>query len=262
MSLHPTTNTPVDGMPKRAFGCMENYFVIVNDVHPKTHLDMVGKMQNCLEKLTSKKFTKQLTYEISLVLAMMRVFQFVAHFNSFEGQKVRDGPGMRKAEETCGCDVDEHTMVIQSGCKDCCINWPKTVHKCECDEILLTDCISGAYAKNGCMHPGDWNTELVLETEAVLGLCLVCGQFDVNGPNVTMCTHNDLHTDIHALEGRIAWAPDSPYSIRLESILSKDVAQKTKEDQVASAVEAIAKQRLARHPDNCGLKRKAGMVET
>jgi hypothetical protein len=240
MSLSTTLKAP--------FGCMANYHDLSNI--PYVYKVMISDMKTCLTKLTSTKYLVRLAGEIRVVTTNLRIAQFAKDFDSFEGEKVRDGPGLRDPTDLCCCDADTHPLVSVSGCEYCCINWPGNVHACPCD-VLTLDTLGGRYSITGCMHPGDWHQELVMEAFEEHGLCLVCGVFNTDD---IKCEHTDLHDDVNYFEDRVAWAPTGPYTEWLARFLSNDKVAKKKEDKEKAFNKAVD---LA----VTDLKRKAGCLD-
>jgi len=212
--------------------------------------DMIAAMQECLAKLTSAKFITELTGELRVVHTSLRIIQFVESLNSFQGQKVRAGPGMRTPTDNCECDAEAHPLVAVSGCVDCCIDWPTTVHKCPCDTLAI-DSTGGVYAETGCMHPGNWNSEVVMLTFEEHNLCLVCGVFTINGVS---CEHRDLLDDVSYFEDRTPWSPHMGYTKWLTCFLAKDKEVKKREDAEQHHNEQVARMVL-------DLKRKAACLD-
>jgi hypothetical protein len=225
------------------FGCMEEYNI---PNKTKSNVEMLEAMKKCLKQLKSKKCIRMLSREIDLVNASLRVAQFAFHFNSFKGEKVHAGPAIRTPEGNCRCEG--YTHVIHAGCHDCCISWPD-IHVCDCEELLSVDCRKGEYRPGGCLHPGEWDSQTVLETQSEHNLCLICVKFETLE---TICAHGPLLIDLFLLEAREVYNSCDDYATSLTSLLERDSREKKSEAVVTSAVALIAKQRKATMP----LKRK------
>ncbi|KAJ1469270.1 hypothetical protein T484DRAFT_3628580 [Baffinella frigidus] len=247
--MNSTSDLSVDAALQQPFGCMVGYHTLHNTT--ETERDMIAAMQECLAKLTSAKYITRVTGELRVVHTSMRILQFFDSFNSFEGQKVRAGPGMRAPTENCECDAEAHPLVSVSGCVTCFIDWPTTVHKCPCDTLTI-DSTGGRYAKTGCMHPGDWDSELVMQTFEKHSLCLVCGVFHTD---TTTCEHRDLLDDVSYFEDSIPWSPGGRYKRWLVCFLAKDKATKKQEDSANDHREQVARILF-------DMKRKAACLET
>ncbi|KAJ1470468.1 hypothetical protein T484DRAFT_1847621 [Baffinella frigidus] len=243
-ATNQATDLSIDAALQQPFGCMVGYHKLHNTTQAQR--DMITAMQECLTKLTSAKFKTRLTGELRVVHTSLRITQFADSFNSFQGQKVRAGPGMRTPTDNCQCDAEAHPLVAVSGCAGCCIDWPTIVHKCPCDTLAI-DSTGGVYAQTGCMHPGDWNSEVVMLTFEEHALCLVCGVFTINGDS---CEHRDLLDDVSYFEDRTPWSPLMGYTKWLACFLAKDKAAKKQEDAVQHHNEQVARILL-------DLKRKA-----
>jgi hypothetical protein len=217
--IHATNEIAPDTMPVESFGCMTKYFCYDASTMSTEDSAMLAMMQDTMTKLTTKKYTDILDRIIKSVFAAHRVAQFGIPFDAFKGQKVHASPGLRDTGH-CGCDED-HGVVISAGCKECCATWPEDVHQCDCERFVCEE-LHGLFAENGCMHPGDFDQDLLLVTREDFGLCLICLDFESNGME---CEHSALFSDLYELRDDPAWiSGEDEYSDDLKLMMSKDAA--------------------------------------
>ena len=232
---HNNTKLPTVCRSNTPFGCMEQYDLIV---YTQSDIAMATEMDECLSDLKTDLYRNRVLDDYNAFRASRRVSQFANHFNSFKGKKIYTAPGIRDFTRGCACEAENPPMQLKSGCKDCCMEIVEDMHHCKCVEFSGgTD----TFAKNGCMHAGDWDTELVSHSYYFYDLCLICRKFDCFSME---CEHKSLHADVSILNQRnfanIA-DPSGMYSHRLSVYRRQDEELKKAQDCAANA----GKERMA-----------------